>query len=133
MGEKGFTVEVTSRYEGWWRYNVALMCGCFDEKDNRTDFVTAESHVANVGSNLKKRPEEVEEYRTVRLETPPCDHLMCYLYLIPHTLPTGNTIRETKPFNATLKISFQDKLLRNEKLVINQWSGTSLELRIEKA
>ena len=25
MDKKGFTIEVTSRYDGWWRYNAALM------------------------------------------------------------------------------------------------------------
>ena len=34
--KEGFTIEISSRYEGWWRYNVALMCGCFDTAGNRT-------------------------------------------------------------------------------------------------
>ena len=38
---KGFTIEVTSRYEEWWRYNVALMCGCFDAEERRTGFASA--------------------------------------------------------------------------------------------
>ena len=35
--KEGFTIEISSRYEGWWRYNVALMCGCFDTAGNRID------------------------------------------------------------------------------------------------
>ncbi len=34
--KKGFTVKVTSDYAGWWRYNVALMAGCFDAEDRQT-------------------------------------------------------------------------------------------------
>ena len=39
--KEGFTIEISSRYEGWWRYNVALMCGCFDTAGNRTGFASA--------------------------------------------------------------------------------------------
>ena len=52
MDEKGFTIEVTSRYEGWWRYNAALMCGCFDAAGRRIGFASSASTVADVGSNL---------------------------------------------------------------------------------
>ena len=41
MDKKGFTIEVTSRYEEWWRYNVALMCGCFAAEERRTGFASA--------------------------------------------------------------------------------------------
>ena len=54
--KEGFTIEISSRYEGWWRYNVALMCGCFDTAGNRTGFASAEAHVADVGSNLREKP-----------------------------------------------------------------------------
>ena len=47
--KEGFTIEISSRYEGWWRYNVALMCGCFDTAGNRTGFASTEAHVADVG------------------------------------------------------------------------------------
>ena len=54
--KEGFTIEISSRYEGWWRYNVALMCGCFDTAGNRTGFASTEAHVADVGSNLRENP-----------------------------------------------------------------------------
>lgn len=54
--KEGFTIEISSRYEGWWRYNVALMCGCFDTAGNRTGFASTEAHVADVGSNLREKP-----------------------------------------------------------------------------
>ena len=58
MADKGggFTIEVTSRYEGWWRYNVALMCGCFDAADNRTGFASASSEIVPVGPTSRSRP-----------------------------------------------------------------------------
>lgn len=129
--EKGFTIEVSSRYEGWWRYNAALMCGCFDAEGQRTGFVSSSSHVADVGANLPEKPADAAENRSAVLTTPPCDHLMLYVYIIPHTLPAGRDIDASRPFEIELKISYAGKRLRTEKRSINQWSGTSLELRVD--
>ena len=128
--EKGFTLEVSSRYDGFWRYNVALTCGCFDAAGNRTGFVSEESHITDAGSNLAEKPVEAPAGRIVVLSTPPCDHLLCYLYIIPHTLPTGREIDGTRPFEIELTVSFAGKKLRTETRQINQWSGTSIEMRI---
>lgn len=130
MDEKGFTIEITSRYEGWWRYNAALMCGCFDAADQRIGFVSAASDVADVGSNLAERPADTPADRTAVLHTMPCDHLLLYLYIIPHTLPTDNDIDANKPFEIELRISYAGRRLRTEKRAINQWSGASIELKI---
>ncbi len=37
---EGFSIEISSRYDGWWRYNAALMCGCFDAGDERIGFAS---------------------------------------------------------------------------------------------
>ena len=131
MSEKGFTIEVTSRYEGWWRYNAALMCGCFDAANQRIGFASAASDVADVGSNLTERPDGIAADRSAALETMPCDHLVLYLYIIPNTLPAGNDIEANKPFEIELRISYAGRRLRTEKRAINQWSGASVEMRVE--
>ena len=128
---KGFTIEVTSRYEEWWRYNVALMCGCFDAEERRTGFASAASEVAGVGSNLPERPAAIPAFRTARLTTGPCDHLVLYIYIVPHTLPAGNDIDATRPFEIDLKIAYDGRRIRSEKRRINQWSGASIELRVD--
>ena len=56
---EGFSIEISSRYDGWWRYNAALMCGCFDAGDERIGFASAESHVADVGANLTAKPADM--------------------------------------------------------------------------
>lgn len=129
---QGFSIEIASRFDGWWRYNAVLMCGCFDAADTRTDFASAESHVADVGANLTERPADVAPDRSLTLETPSCDHLLLYVYVVPHTLPQDNDIEATKPFTLDLKIAYDGKTFRSERLQINQWSGISLELRIER-
>ena len=105
MDEKGFTIEVTSRYEGWWRYNAALMCGCFDAAGRRIGFASSASTVADVGSNLAERPADIAADRTAALQTMPCDHLVLYLYIIPHTRPADNEIDATRPFGIEVRIS----------------------------
>ena len=79
--KEGFTIEISSRYEGWWRYNVALMCGCFDTAGNRTGFASTEAHVADVGSNLREKPAGNPGGGRASLETGPCDHLLLYIYI----------------------------------------------------
>lgn len=130
MQNKGFAIEVTSRYEGWWRYNVALMCGCFDAADKRTGFAAASSHVADTGADLGEPPAGLDPRRTARLETEPCDHLLLYLYIVPHTLPRSNDIDDTQPFDIDIAVSFGGRKIGKYRRSVNQWSGTSLEMRI---
>ena len=129
---EGFSIEISSRYDGWWRYNAALMCGCFDAGDERIGFASAESHVADVGANLTAKPADMAGDRSLRLETAACDHLLLYIYIVPHTLPAGNDIDDTQPFEITLRIAYGGKVLRSEKRLINQWSGASVEMRVDR-
>lgn len=129
--KEGFTIEISSRYEGWWRYNVALMCGCFDTAGNRTGFASAEAHVADVGSNLREKPAGIPGDGRASLETGPCDHLLLYIYIVPHTLPAGNDIGDTAPFEVEIRIAYSGRRLRAEKRLINQWSGASIEMRVD--
>ncbi len=130
--KKGFTVKVTSDYAGWWRYNVALMAGCFDAEDRQTEFVTAGSHAADVGAELKEPPAGIAPGRKITLTTAPCDHLLLYLYIIPHTLPPTNEIDETQPFDVELTIAYGGRRVSKTTRRINQWSGASVEMRVEK-
>lgn len=130
--QKGFSIEVSSRYDGFWRYNVTLMCGCFDDADRRTDFASVESHIADAGSNLTEKPAEIPDDRRTELTTPPCHHLLLYLYIVPHTLPLATNIDTTRPFEIEVTIRYDSKTLRTEKRQINQWSGASIEMRIGK-
>ena len=65
------------------------------------------------------------------LETGPCDHLLLYIYIVPHTLPAGNDIGDTAPFEVEIRIAYGGRRLRAEKRLINQWSGASIEMRVD--
>lgn len=127
---KGYTVELSSDYEGWWRYNAAILCGAFDAEGGRIGFMSVQSDVAEAGSNLTKKPAGAQTRPRVALTAPPCDHLMLYIYIIPHTLPLGKEIDAARCFEAELIVSRDGKKLCSERLSVNQWSGVSLERRI---
>lgn len=130
---QGFSIEAESRYAEWWRYNVAMMCACFDEADRRIGFVSAESVIAPVGANLPAPPRAEEQKRKIALATPPCDHILLYAYIIPHTLPDESDIDASQPFDFELKVSAGGRRILADKRKINQWSGASIEWRIPAA
>lgn len=133
--KEGFIIELSSRSEVWWKHNATLMCGCFDSAGTRTGFVSAQSTVAEVGSGLRACPADVDPFRSVRLEVPPCDHLLLYIYLVPHLLPESSVIEESEPFEVRLTVSHNGRRIRNERFAVNQWGGCAREMRIsaEKA
>ena len=91
-----FTVEIRSGFDQWWRYNAALMCGAFDASGNRIGFASAESRVAEMGSNLEAPPEGLDLHRSLTLETVPCERIVLYIYVIircPATTKSGDILR----------------------------------------
>lgn len=128
----GFRVEIRSGYELFWRYNLAVTCGCFDADDNRTDFFGAEDVAAPVGSNLTAPPDDLRERRGIDFTTSPCDHLLMYVYVIPNTLPEQTDIAECKPFDMTIRVTRGGQTLFDSVVPVNCWSGCSMELRIPK-
>ena len=50
---------------------------------------------------------------------------------VPHTLPAGNDIGDTAPFEVEIRIAYGGRRLRAEKRLINQWSGASVEMRVD--
>ncbi len=119
---KGFRIEVSSRYEEWWRYNVELMCGCFDAAEQRTGFASPPRRLPTWGpifrSVLRRSPRAHGGSRPGA-----CDHLVLYVYIIPHTLPPGNDIDATAPFEIEIRIFCDGRRILAEKRRINQWSG----------
>ncbi|MEG0499070.1 MAG: hypothetical protein RR522_04265, partial [Alistipes sp.] len=102
--ERSYKIEVSSSYAEFWRYNVALVCGCFDAAGGRTAFVASDDTVAEVGSNLTAAPKGYTTPRRALIETPVADHIVLYIYIIPHTLPRARGVVESKPFTLDLRI-----------------------------
>lgn len=127
-----FTVEIGSRFEGWWRYNAALMCGAFDAEGERVGFASSESRVADTGSDLERAPQGVDLHRSLRLETVPCERIVLYIYIIPHTLPRDSEIGGHPPFPLRVKIVCGDRIVEDREYPINQWGGASIELKVSR-
>ena len=113
-----FTVEIRSGFDQWWRYNAALMCGAFDASGNRIGFASAESRVAEMGSNLEAPPEGLDLHRSLTLETVPCERIVLYIYVIPHTLPRDNEIGGHPPFPLQVRIRYGDRTVLDKEYSI---------------
>lgn len=129
---EGFRVEITSGSDRFWRYNTAVTCGCFDASDRGIDFIGTEDIIAPVGSNLKERPADYPAARKIEFETAPCDHILMYLYVIPHTLPAESAIADCKPFDMRIKVMRGRAIVLDRIFPINSWSGASIELRLPR-
>ncbi len=131
--DKKFTISLQSRYAELWRYNIVVMCGCFDKVGERTDFLSKENFVAAVGSNLTAAPTGIESHNKLTLTTSPCDNIVTYIYLIPHSLPPTRDVEEYAPFDLRVKVSADDNVIYDTDHKINQWSGCSIELKLPQA
>ena len=131
--DKKFTISVQSRYAELWRYNIVVMCGCFDKAGERADFLSKENFVAAVGSNLDAAPAGIESHNSLAITTSPCNSVVAYIYLIPHSLPPTREVEEYAPFDLRVKVSADDSVIYDTDHKINQWSGCSIELKLPQA
>ena len=131
--DKKFTISLQSRYAELWRYNIVVMCGCFDKVGERADFLSKENFVAAVGSNLTAALAGIESHNRLTLTTSPCDSIVAYIYLLPHSLPPTRDVEEYAPFDLRIKVSAGDSVIYDTDHKINQWSGCSIELKLPQA
>ena len=127
---KKFNIQIRSTYAEIWRYNIAISCGCTDSAGNVVEVVGEQDNVAPVGSNLKVAPDGFTFPREVRLSTPETEGIVAYIYLVPHTLPAQRDIAESEPFKLSVKVSAGRDTIYNVVHKVNQWSGTSIELKL---
>lgn len=131
MGKKeGFRVEMSSKFEEFWRYNLLVTCGCFDENDNRVGFASADDEVAPVGSNLEQCPEGYPAGRVVGFDADACHHLVMFIYVIPNSIRLG-AIGDEQAFNLDLRVLCGEQVVAYRKLEVNRWAGATFELRID--
>ena len=127
-----YKIEIESTFAGFWRYNIAVTCGLFGDDGERCGFVSAENSVAPVGSNLDSAPAGTPSHRRLTFTADDCARLRMYIYLIPHSLPQTEKIGECKPFALTIKAEYDGEVVLRDRRSINQWSGASIELDVER-
>ncbi len=75
MSER-FHIEVASRYEELWRYNIELTGQTADSGGSRLEYISASSFVAPVGSKLEAAPEGYSPAgRDIGIDTEPAKSL----------------------------------------------------------
>jgi len=123
-----FKVTVSSRFEELWRYNLVVVCELCSADGTRIDFLSQESFVAPVGSNLTTPPMEYNTHRNVEVKCGDGDYLNILVYVIPHTLPLSNDIHNVEHFPLIIKVEKGGNSVLNRAFEINQWSGENITL-----
>ena len=127
-----YEVTVECSFAEHWRYNFAITCSLCNAQGEQTDFTSAADETAPVGSALTVAPDGTPARRRLTLHAADCHHLRMFVYLIPNTLPTSNRIADSAPFPLSIKVRYEGEVLLNERRMINQWSGLSVELIVTR-
>ena len=122
-------MSVTSCFEELWRYNVVLVCELCSAEGDRLDFLSKDSTIAPVGSNMTMPPADYDTDRKICCECGEGDHLNILLYIVPHTLPFTNDLYQIKPFSVVVKVEADKKVVLNQAFEVNQWSGENIALK----
>lgn len=125
-----FSIKIECSNELFWRQNITVMCGLYDAENNLTGFISTESNIAPVGSQLSAKPDSYIEPRKIGLESEECDHITLLVYAIPHTLPEDNYIDFSPPFDMQITVFIDGKKLYSEPHPINQWSGANIRIEL---
>ena len=123
-----FKIAVSSKFEELWRYNIIVVCELCSAEGERIDFISQESTIAPVGSNLATPPIDYDVKRDIVIESGEGDYANILVYVIPHTLPSTNDIYKTRPFKLTVKVSSGKSAILNKVFDVNQWSGDNITL-----
>ena len=126
---ESFSITVSSKFSELWRYNIAIVCQCFDDAGEAVEVCSENRHIADVGANLKGIPEGCDNACQVELHTPSCDNVEALIYLIPHTLPTNKVVEDSEPFALNIKIVKGAATLYDWVHQVNQWAGASISLK----
>lgn len=126
---ESFSVALNSSFAELWRYNIAVVVAGFDADGEQLEVKSAQSHIADVGANLKVAPEGYNRHRSLSVVSVPCESVEVLIYIIPHTLPLAKDIADAEQFNIHIKVSKGGQTLHDAKHLVNQWAGDSVTLK----
>ncbi len=122
-----FTIEVSSNYVEWWRYNVAIMCERRDAESKAIDVCSTLSEIAEPMENIQESPEGVKRHRTVRLVCGKCHSIRLFINIIAHSLSIDNSVSYQDRFTAKLVIYNGINEVHREKIEVNKWGGAAYD------
>lgn len=128
MNTNVFTIDLSSEYAQWWRYNIYISVVCYDGESQVTDYINHIDKVHEIINDDKGREQPVEypESRVVRVATTPCDHIGMYIYVIANTFPSSSVIKDSPPFEAVLTLSCNGIETEKRLCDVNQWGGFTI-------
>ncbi len=127
----GYITELGCDFPQWWRFNIFMIIVSFDISGKVIDYRSHVDKVYETGNLRDEAPAGYAPGRRTVLATPPCDHIVIYLYVMANTFPSSDAIRNSPPFSAELKVTSGDGKVHTKNLDVNQWGGCTLvEYRI---
>lgn len=124
-----YTISIECDYREFWRYNLALS-GEVLAAGRRVGYIAYSDDVAAVGSELRAAPAGYSRPRRTVVEGAAGDALTLYIYIVPNTLPVSRVVADSAPFELGVSISHGDSVVYNRRLLINQWSGDNIEIKL---
>ena len=118
-------ISVSCDYNQWWRYNVYVSAITFRDGE-RVDYQSLIDTVYSAGNGAEVRlcPTDYNPQRPLELEVEAAESMELFLYVIPNTMPTSDTITQSPPFDITMRVR-GGGISETEKLQVNQWGGLS--------
>lgn len=126
--ETKYKVELICDYPEWWRYNVYMMVVGFDRDGNNAAFNNFIEKVydVNYGGEPREVPDGYTTPRTVTLITDECAYVEIYIYVVANTFPRSAVISDSPSFDACLRVSANDRMLKEQTYEVNQWGGLTI-------
>ena len=124
-----YRISIECDYREFWRYNLALS-GEVRADGSRVGYIAYTDDVAAVGSQLSSAPAGYKRPRRTVVEGAAGDALTLYIYIVPNTLPKSRIVADSAPFEVVVSISHGDSVVYNRRLLINQWSGDNIEIKL---
>ncbi len=123
-----YSVEIESQYEEFWRYNMMVMCVGTNELGEQIFVESGSDCVAQIGDELRSKPNNYPEHRVLCVQTPPSSRLQLLAYVIPHTLPVSGDVELAAPFELSIKVIVKGNIVYSSTESVDQWSGASINI-----
>lgn len=123
-----YKISIKCDFEEFWRYNY-IVTGEVLIGEQRTDFIKYSNIAKAIDSDGHFDPDKVDKCRDVVLETAAGEHLILYIYVVPHAMPTIRDVKDAKFFTMHIAVEQDGKMLHSRHHDINPYSGINLELK----
>lgn len=112
-----------------WQYNLKIMGETMIE-GQRIEFISYNSDITELGSNLNAAPADFKPRGIIRFESKAAESLVLYIYGIPHSLPQSESVEEAISPELHVIISQDGEVLYNRRHLLNPWSGANIKIEL---